>query len=440
MMTSSFSLWNRWRLAAADRLRYSRLAPRAAEFARKLKLIAARGLARRLDLKAEIYRLQLMAGHSCGLARRLRPFVEDPKLAGVWREQKIGWPRFAIQTKPGTISKGVVLKPCLGPAEKGVLLVSFDYNFPPLLEAKDAARLFADYMVIGATAWSPPSLQACWSLAHIPGAEVFLMISHRKDLDWLNRFATGITVIPFLMSHWINPDDYQPRPRDQRRIDILMVANWASFKRHWLLFRALREMRRPELCVVLVGQSERGRTVEHVRQEARWFVVEGQVEFLDRCGIGRVTELQCDSKVALIFSRREGSCVVVAEALFADTPVGMLRGAHIGSAEFINDQTGMFLEESNLAHDLGAFLERSRQCQPRAWAAKNISCQVSTARLNDLLKSHALAHGQTWTRDLCLLGWRPNPRYVRAADAEAMQPVYREMRERHGLIWEGVGI
>jgi len=43
-----------------------------------------------------------------------------------------------------------------------------------------------------------------------------------------------------------------------------------------------------------------------------------------------------------VLSRREGSCVVVAESMFADTPVALLDNAVIGSRAFINDQTGRF--------------------------------------------------------------------------------------------------
>jgi hypothetical protein len=173
--------------------------------------------------------------------------------------------------------------------------------------------------------------------------------------------------------------------------------------------------------------------MEDVRREAELFGVGQRVEFRERLGMEEVTGLQCASRVALILSKREGSCVVVAEALFADTPVGLVRGAHIGSADFINAQTGVFLDERRLADSLRDFLARSDSFTPRAWAMENISCHVSTRKLNALLREHAASDDRPWTRDTCVVGWRPNPCYISQADAAEFAPVYAELRDRHGL-------
>ncbi|MBI5772280.1 MAG: glycosyltransferase [Verrucomicrobia bacterium] len=423
---------HRSRVEARDRLRNAAALQRLAGFLRLGKARLAPSLPARLNLLADSYRLLLATGRPDAAEKKLRPFVEDPPRAAVWRDERIGWARFGRPFEPGVLTKSIVLKPCLGPREKGVLLLSFEYNLPPLLTAPRVKELLRDYTIICATSWSPTQFQAVWAAAHLPDADVFFMLSNARDAEWWGRLNSGTFTMPLFISSWISPADYQPRPKDERAIDILMVANWAPFKRHWVLFKALCQMRR-KLRVVLVGQPEAGRTPEHVMAEAEAFGVREQIEFRSRLPIGEVTALQCASKVSLVLSRREGSCVVVTESLFADTPVGLLRGTHMGSASYINPQTGVFLDEANLAAELGAFLDRHEQFAPRPWAVENISGPVSTRRRNDVLRTHALQRGQEWTRDICPLGIRPNPRHVNPDDEKRMLPVQAGMGEKYGI-------
>ena len=72
-----------------------------------------------------------------------------------------------------------------------------------------------------------------------------------------------------------------------------------------------------------------------------------------------MTEYQCNARTSIILSKREGSCVATAECLFANTPMGLLRDAHVGSKAYINERTGVLFSERTLARDLSAFLEAS---------------------------------------------------------------------------------
>ena len=108
--------------------------------------------------------------------------------------------------------------------------------------------------------------------------------------------------------------------------------------------------------------------------------------------------------------------MVVAESLFADTPVALLEGAEVGSAAFINERTGRFLPE----HDLAAGLTRSwprPSVRTAGWAARTSPAIAARRVLNGLLRDHQLAAGGEWTRDLAPLCWRPDPQLFRPEDA-----------------------
>jgi glycosyltransferase involved in cell wall biosynthesis len=211
-----------------------------------------------------------------------------------------------------------------------------------------------------------------------------------------------------------------------------MVASWGKVKRHQALFSALRTMPR-ELRILLVGQDQEGRTAETIRALARWYGVQDRFTILSNQPYREVTKLFCQARASVVLSKREGSCVVVAESMFADTPVAILRGAELGSRVYINDETGRFLDEQSLARDLTAFVQNADRYQPRAWAERNISCYRSTQILSDALKQHALANGQSWTLDLAPLQWAPDPDLGRVEDRIRLAAERELIRARFGL-------
>ena len=231
---------------------------------------------------------------------------------------------------------------------------------------------------------------------------------------------------------WIDPTFYDPKPAAERDIDILMIANFSRFKRHWLLFQALRRMRRG-LRVTLIGRAGDGRDASALREEARAFGVKQDLEIVSNVGIDVVTAYQCRAKTGAIFSQREGSCVAVTECFFADTPVAMMDDAHVGSKAYINGRTGVLLSPGDMHRTLSAFIEERERYEPRAWAMEHITCHTSSARLNEILRDHARATGRPWTRDIAPLCWRYVPSYAHPEDDARMQPAVDELRERHGV-------
>ena len=364
---------------------------------------------------------------SGSLESRLRR--ESP---AVWREKKIGWQRYQAQIAGKTLIKSLILKAPGADGEKGVLYVSFEYNWLRLLQHFDVRRLLDDYLLVCASSWSPPDFPAHWALAHIGPEPVFMQISNPSDMELYRHFDHNIRPIPIMASDWINPDFYEPTPQAKREIDILMVAGWSHVKRHWLLFRALRKMRQG-LRVVLIGQDADGRTSDDVYREAKAFGVADRIEMIRDADIGKVTKYQCNSKMSIILSAREGSCVAVAESLFADTPVAMMHNAHVGSRAYINAQTGVLLHAGTMHTQLGQMIERSASFTPRAWALANITCRQATQKLNEILREYS----KSWTRDIVPMCWRPDPICVDERDNETMQPAYEQLHKRFGIVVAG---
>ncbi len=378
---------------------------------------------RRVDSRSARQRLQ----------QAVAPWV-DPRRAEEWRQARIGWDRYYREFNLASpeLHTSLLLKAPGANGEKGVLYVSFEYNLMRLIAHHDLRRLLAEYHVVMATSWSPTDYGVFASFAGLSDDPLFAGISNIADIDAYRVMGPAVEPVPLMASDWIDPGGYTPRPRADREIDILMVANFTRFKRHWLLFRALRRMRK-NLRIALIGIPTPGRSAEVLRAEARAFGAPQDLEILSNANIDVVAAYECNARTSIILSQREGSCVATAECLFSNTPMGLLRDAHVGSKAYINERTGVLLSERHLARDLSAFLEASHTFQPRAWAMDHITCHQSSDRLNAQLRDYSLRRGRTWTRDIAPLCWRYVPRYVSADDERRLAPALEELKQRHGV-------
>lgn len=327
--------------------------------------------------------------------------------------------------------KAVLLKPWISQHEKGILLVNYESQYMRLIGLKNLDAFAAEYTLIVGPSWHPPhSLINCAFPRAYP-APFFSLISNSKDAEILPRLSPHYIPLPLYGSSWVNPNRFQPQPWDKRDIDIIMVSNWSKTKRHHALFKALRTMP-ASLRVLLIGQNQDGRTANHIRAEAKLYGVENRFDLISNAEYPVVVDALCRAKISLVLSRREGSCVAIAESLFADTPAALLADAEIGSRAFINDQTGRLLHDGDLAPQLMEFLAAAnkQKFSPRQWADAHISCFQSTRTLNEILQKHALAQNQQWTTDIAPVTWAPNPQLAHPEDNTRLRAGRQRLKEK----------
>jgi glycosyltransferase involved in cell wall biosynthesis len=372
------------------------------------------------------------------MQRRLRRALAPHIVAAMgdeWRRHPVGLERyfagFGGVQRP-ELTNTLPLKAPGENGEKGVLYSSFEYNWVRLVMHADARAILDRYYLVGQSSGSPPDFAAFAFLIGLTEDPIFIGVSNAEDVTQARIMAPVVEPLGIMASDWVDPAAFHPRPANAREIDIIMVANWLRVKRHWLLFEALRRMRR-DLRVVLIGRNGEGRTEREIRAEARAFGVTQELEIYTNIRNDMVREHLCNAKVSLLLSYREGSCVAVTESLFADTPVAMAADAHVGSKAYINEQTGVLLHRRQMPQTLEGFLARHDTYRARDWARANVSCHHSTAKLNAALRAHAQRTNRPWTRDLAPLCWRYNPDYVNPGDEEDLLPAIVELQQRHSL-------
>jgi glycosyltransferase involved in cell wall biosynthesis len=340
------------------------------------------------------------------------------------------------------LTRSLLLKPPLPSGEKGVLLVQFEYNWFRLLsQIKNWKKFTERYDIIWGTSWSPTDYSLLDGLLARTEGPLFILPSNGEDRAKLKKLDTRLRVAPVLSAcDWMDPASFHPKPATARQIDILMVANWAPFKRHFDLFRALSRMPRT-LRVMLIGQKEGNHTRDQIRALAKAWGVPQNLEILESLPVENVHQHLADSKVSVILSRREGSCVAATESLFAGCPLGMRVDAHVGALAYVNSETGMLFGVEPLHRELALFVERAAEFRPREWALKNISCHQSLQKLNRFMQEVATARHQPWTQDLAPFCWRPYPVLgPDRAGVEILDACWRQLATEEPVVFSAEGM
>ncbi|MBL9142322.1 MAG: hypothetical protein JNM99_01460 [Verrucomicrobiaceae bacterium] len=423
----------RSKLRLSDALRYSHAAREGAGW-----LHLARGLLASdpVERGSRLARALSFARSNFLIGLCIRFIHRNPGIKGkaeIWSQIVRGLPRYRdlIKTRP-LLDRSIILKAPRDGGEKGVLLMTFEYNWARLLlglSEEEFRWVDEHFDLVLSTSWSPTDYAVlALALSKVKGT-IFVQSCNYTEIDTIERFDPRLKCLSTLPCDWINPSLYQPRPPAERTTDIVMVANWGEFKRHWDLFRALAHMP-AALKVVLIGQKEGGRTIETLRALARDFGVPQQLEFIESVPIEEVARQQCQAKVSLIMTRREGCCVAAVESLFAGCALAMRDDAHVGPLAYINERTGQRLRPDHLAEDLMELIAVVGRLEPRNWAVEHVAGEVSRKKLDQLLEHHARSIGQPWTAGVVQPQWRPHPTFANEADREAMRFVYETLTAR----------
>ncbi len=345
----------------------------------------------------------------------------------------LDWDEVFPYSEPREIRKGIILKKPVSQEERGVLYLSFEDHWLRLLRYADLEKLHRRYHLILAPTWSPPhDLPFLVARRMWPGP-LFHILSAFDDIKAYPRFADNLVSIPLISSNWVNPDLFKVDEQIEKEFDIVMLANFATYKRHWLLFKVLRKMS-PDIKVLLLGRGWEGRSAETILGEARAFGVEDRITLREGLSDEEMVRSLRSAKVGVIFSGNEGACVAVVETMFWDIPMGLFADAIVGSRAFVNETTGMLFNHRDVHKQLAQFIDNYHRYHPRKWVMENaVSAVYSNRILNEHVRESCLGRGEPWTKDLLPLHWRPNPVYLHEEDNGVMRDGYEDFKREYGI-------
>lgn len=309
----------------------------------------------------------------------------------------------------------LILKPCLGHREKGVILVQYNDSFRKLIAIYDVGRLAARYrLVLEPSTWGYRDA-AILSFADC-GTDVIVEAQHESDFAFIDATGTGLIPIRIGAGDWIDHHRFQPLPVEKKVFDVVMVASWQRIKRHDLLFRAVGRCGDAVRSVALIGYPAGGRTKDEVADEAERYGVRDRIHLFERIPREEVGRVISQSRIGVMLTIREGANKGIYECFFSGVPV-VISARNIGiNRDHINDMTGVVADDDELAQALVDILKIPGRFRPREWALQETGYENSTRRLNERLRQCALAHGESWTRDIFPKKNDTNAVYVRESD------------------------
>jgi glycosyltransferase involved in cell wall biosynthesis len=337
-------------------------------------------------------------------------------------------------------SLAIVLK-SPGPNEKGVLLLSYDQGYHLFHRLYDIPYVAAKYHIVLEPDWTGFCDHNILAYAQYP-FPVFVEAYEPHDAQFIAALKSNLVVVPAAINCWVDHRLFRPLPNIQKDFDVVMVAVWGIYKRHFRFFEALGRLRRQNVTPrVLLFGGPRGFSKSDLLAQARYFGVDDQLEIHDSARYEDVNALVNRAKVNVLWSRKEGFNRAIIEGMFANIPVLMRRGFNYGyHYPYINDQTGCFASESELPKKLSWMIENYRSFSPREWAMQNMSCQRATQLMENVIRDVSERNGEHWTKGLVVKVnhlssmhyWEPSDQERFTGDYEFLRSAIRSgASERH---------
>ena len=339
---------------------------------------------------------------------------------------------------------GIVLKEphrCEGRVvEKGAILLKYNSRFRFLRFTVHMEALLRDYYLVLEPSWSGYADFDILYFTRFPEHPIVVMATESRDYRFLKRLGTNLIPIDVGASNWVNPAVFRPLEGATKEFDAVMVARWVLPKRHHVLFRAVRALQDRSIRVALAAHPWNSRRKE-IELLLEAYGIRSQVTLFEGLTPQGVNDVLNRSKVNLLLSRQEGSNRALFEGFFAGVPGLVIRETVGICRSYINRKTGRFCEERDLGRQLLDFRRNYRAYAPRAWSLEHIAPEITTRRLDEVLRKQAIRQGESWTESLVAkcncpgLRYYPDERLTR--DLPSMEQIverYARTAEIRGLV------
>ena len=307
----------------------------------------------------------------------------------------------------------MVLKPPISPSEKGVLLIKFSELLHKVAVTFDVKKLLRDYTLLIEPSWSGYCDRDFIYFSQFSDP-IFIETPDSSDFDFLSRLNSNLIPLRAGSGDWVDPEIAAPYLSLPKIYDLVMNAHWGRWKRHHVLFNAIKDM---DIKVALIGFAWDGRTIKDIKKLAEYYHVLDKLEIFDRIPFTEVMRINAQSRFSILLSRKEGANRSIPEAMFADTPAIVLRETIGGVTKNVSSRSGWVCQEKELREVISAVMRGTRtDFSARQWAIEHISYIKSTDYINRCLMERAIADGNQWTMNIAPRKNSPELTYANPED------------------------
>lgn len=293
--------------------------------------------------------------------------------------------RSGTSSKNLWISRTIILKdPVYDDAniiEKGVCLFKFTATFGDIFRNLDLLALEKSFNIVLEPSWAGYCLPEILSWATLKN-NVIVQSSDISDRKLLNLIETNLKPVSFGSSDWVDPEIFYELQNEEKKYDVICIANFSSMKRPYVLLKVLNKLKLKgiELKSALVCASW-GDSKAEIMDLIHSYNLGDNLEIFESVGQNKLNLLFNRSKVNLLLSLKEGSNRVIFEGFFAGTP-GIVLQENVGvNKSYLNSKTGACVKEADLPETLIHFSKSWVDYEARLWAMENISPNKTTEKL-----------------------------------------------------------
>ena len=279
--------------------------------------------------------------------------------------------------------------------KKGVMLIKFTDYFRYFASIFDLEKIGKDYILI-----TEPSFSGYFDpdILSLLSGDIITVIQAPEPVD--SNFIKSINgnwyTVELGSNCWVNPNLFYPLHNVEKKYDVIMVAIWSDFKRHWHLFESLSRCCNKEKIKVLLAGRSWPRKLDEILDQAEYFNVRDNVYGIEDLSQNELNKYMNQSKICLLLSRKEGPNKSIIEAMYSNLPVFILDGFNYGfKYDYINSKTGGYIKRNQLTDFLDKIddILKSNSFAPNNWIKEHISPELSTHKLIQALERIELERG-----------------------------------------------
>ena len=313
--------------------------------------------------------------------------------------------------------------------KKGVILIKFTDYFKYVFKIFDIKKLAKDYILIVEPSYSGYYDEdiLCLMAEDIP---IIIQTPEPVDFNFIQSLSGNFYPIDIGANCWVSKTIFHPIANTEIIYDVIMVAIWADFKRHYHLFKSLKKCGQ-RLKIALVGKPW-PREIEEIKDEAKYYNVFSQIDFYENLSQQEINILLNQSKVSLLLSKKEGINKSIIEAMYANTPGFYLEGFNYGyKYHYVTPETGGFISPNKLPE----FLDRLKKQKKATNLATSrtiqsyISPEISIKKIIKLLKKIEDEKSIQINKDLKIKINNPDLDYMDTINWSRMSAYYKKLQE-----------
>jgi glycosyltransferase involved in cell wall biosynthesis len=275
-------------------------------------------------------------------------------------------------------------------SEKGVIVIAYNYAFPTFCLIFDLEKVAQKYNLVlepsTARYFMPEIL-----LFKAFDLNFYIQTPENRDQKFISRYFDNAKTVPIAANWWIDDRTFYEDGFTVKEFDLVMVASWLKLKRHFLLFKALSDLKKKGIILscVLVGYPI-DLELNDIRRQAERYGVLDLLTFHEWLNQSEVADLYRKSRLNLLLSKREGSGRSIIEGFYCGTPCLIRQGFNFGQKyDYINKKTGFYFTDATLASDIEAALDINIEFEPSKWIHDNgMTAKGAAEKLSDAIYGH----------------------------------------------------